>query len=83
MADNQKLEKAFVDGLSIPKDSDFESLAYRGIAEWDSVAHMQLISEIEDAFDIMLETQDVIDMISFPKAREIIAKHGALFDADA
>ena len=72
----ERLKAAFVEGLGIPRDSDFESLSYRGIPEWDSVAHMQLVNQIELAFDIMLETDDVLDMSSFTKATEIVKKHG-------
>jgi acyl carrier protein len=77
-----RLQDAFAEGLSIPKDSDFSSLEYRGIEEWDSVAHMLLIGEIENTFDVMLETQDVIDMSSFTKAQEILAKYGVAFASD-
>ena len=77
-----RLRDAFVEGLSIPGDSDFESLEYRGIPEWDSVAHMLLVGEIEAVFDVMLETQDVLDMSSFPKAREILTRHGVTFPSD-
>ena len=56
----ERLKAAFVEGLGIPRDSDFESLSYREIPEWDSVAHMQLVNQIELAFDIMLETDDVL-----------------------
>lgn len=37
---------------------------------------MALIAALEDEFDIMIDTDDVIDMSSFAKAREILAKHG-------
>ena len=79
MSNEKKLQMAFVEGLGIAADSDFESLKYRGIEEWDSEAHLQLVSEIEAAFDIMLETQDVIDMSSYPVAREIVSKYGVSF----
>ena len=59
----------------------FSKLAHRSIDEWDSVAHMQLVGEIEDAFDIMLETQDVLDMSSFGKATEIFGKYGIDFSS--
>ena len=52
-----------------------DSLAY-GQPGWDSVAHMALIAAIERAFDIMLETDDVIGMSSFAVAKTIVAKHG-------
>ena len=74
------LKAAFVEGLAIPEDTDFDSLEYRGIKEWDSVAHMALVAIIEETFDIMMETDDVIDMSSFLKAKEILAKYGIDFD---
>jgi len=74
-----QLKKAFVNVLGVSPDSDFESLAYGRTGGWDSVAHMALIAEIESAFDIMLPTDDVIGMSSFPKAKEIVARNGVSF----
>lgn len=74
-----KLRQVFVSALGIPPDYPLEDLRYRGIEEWDSVAHMTLVSGLEEAFDIMLETNDVIDMSSYVKAREILSKYGVSF----
>lgn len=76
MSTDATLKAAFIAGLGISAGSDFESLRYRGIDEWDSVAHMQLVAEIEDAFGIMLETDEVLGLNSFTAAREILAAHG-------
>ena len=78
MSNEQKLRQAFIDSLGIPTTSDFDSLEYRGIEEWDSVAHMQLVGEIEAVFDLMLDTEDVIEMSSYKRAREIIVKYGVV-----
>lgn len=75
-----QLKKAFVDVLGVDEDIDWSALAYRSIEEWDSVAHMQLVAEIEDVFDIMIDTQDVIDMSSYEATKAILAKHGVVFD---
>jgi acyl carrier protein len=71
-----KLRAAFVESLGIPADTELEGLTYRGIKQWDSVAHMQLVAAIESAFDLMLETDDVLGMSSYGKAQEIVRKHG-------
>jgi acyl carrier protein len=76
MSNEVTLKAAFVAGLEVEPDVDFLSLAYRQIAEWDSLGHMQLISEIEDAFDIMLDTDDVIGLSSYMIACQILRKHG-------
>jgi acyl carrier protein len=71
----EKLKIVFVDALSLSSEVEIETLEYNSIRNWDSVAHMTLVAAIEDSFDIMLETDDVIDMSSFAKAVEIVAKH--------
>lgn len=72
---HEKLKNAFTQGLGIDENIVRDSLAYQSIPQWDSITHMILISEIESAFDISLETDDVIDMSSFEKAREIVKKY--------
>ena len=81
MSSSDKLKSAFVQGLGLGDIADFEHLAYGSTAGWDSVAHMALVAGIESAFDIMLSTDDVIDMSSFTKAKQIVTKYGVAFDA--
>ena len=69
------LEDIFSETLGIDKQRVVDSLEYNSIKEWDSVAHMALIAALEEAYDIMLETEDVIDMSSVGRAREILAKY--------
>jgi acyl carrier protein len=76
MSQNEKLKAAFTTSIGVAPGSDFNNIAYGKTDGWDSVAHMALVAEIESAFDIMLETDDVIGMSSFPEARRILGKHG-------
>jgi acyl carrier protein len=69
------LEDIFSETLGIDKQRVVDSLEYNSIKEWDSVAHMALIAALEESYDIMLETEDVIDMSSVGRAREILAKY--------
>jgi len=75
-----KLKNNFKDALEIELSQVTDDLAYNSIPEWDSIAHMTLIAEIEDQFDIMLDTDDVLDMSSFAKAKEILAKYDISFE---
>lgn len=70
-----KLTNVFVDSLNLDSSKIVDSLTYGETPEWDSVAHMALIAAIEEAFDIMIDAEDVIDMSSFAKAKEIVAKY--------
>lgn len=72
----EKLRQTFAESFGLPLETITDDLGYNEIAQWDSVAHMALIAAIEQAFDILIETDDVIDMSSFAKAKEIVAKYG-------
>lgn len=75
MNNNKKLVEAFCSALEIKESLVIDSLKYQSIEPWDSISHMILIAELEDVFDIELDTDDVIDMSSVAKAKEIIAKY--------
>ena len=57
-----------------------ETLKYQDIPAWDSVGHMGLVAALEDEFKIEMEIDDIIDMSSFDKGKEILAKYGVIFD---
>ena len=71
----EKYKAAFVEGLEIDEGIVTDELAYDTIPEWDSVGHMRLMAAIEDAFDIMLDTEDILDFGSFGKGKEILLKY--------
>lgn len=75
MTNIEKYNNAFINGLSIPKDTLTESLCYQDITQWDSIGHMSLVSELEDSFDIMLDTEDIIDFNSYKIGKEILSKY--------
>jgi acyl carrier protein len=73
------LVTAFAKALALAPERVVDSLAYNTIAEWDSTAHMLLVSELEGVFGVMLDTDDIIDLSSVAKAKEILGKHGVVF----
>jgi len=79
MSQKEKLRQIFAESLAVDIARVTDDLRYATIPEWDSVAHMALIAAIEAAFDIMMDTEDVIDLSSFGKACEILAKYGVIF----
>ncbi len=74
MNNNEKYVKAFVDALEVSPE-ETATLVYGQSAAWDSVGHMTLIANLEDAFDIMVDMDDIIDLSSFEKGKEILRKY--------
>ena len=74
MTNLEKYENAFIVTFGIEKNKIGE-LEYQSIQEWDSVGHMSLIAELEDVFDIMMDTDDIIDLGSFEQGKVILGKY--------
>lgn len=76
MSNKQKYIKVFIDCFSVTEDVLNENFTYQCIAAWDSVGHMGMIAALEDAFDIMMETEDIIDFGSYTIGIETLKKYG-------
>ena len=74
MTNLEKYNNAFCEALGITEDQ-LEGLKYQGIEAWDSVGHMELISFLEEKFNIMMDTDDIIDLNSYEKGKEILTSH--------
>lgn len=66
--------EAFMATFSVADDV-LQTLEYSKIPEWDSVGHMVLISALEEKFNILLETDDIVDFSSYEKGKEILKKY--------
>lgn len=78
MSNLEKYTEIFTKTFKITPE-ECAGLKYQGIEAWDSVGHMELIGELEDGFEIMMETDDIIDLSSFEKGKEILAKYDITF----
>ncbi|MDR1732841.1 MAG: hypothetical protein LBR61_12185 [Synergistaceae bacterium] len=75
MDNQEKYRECFVKAFGLSPEIKVESLEYQSIEEWDSVGHMGLMTILEETFDIMLDTDDIIDFSSYEKGREILLKY--------
>ena len=71
MSNLEKYKKAFTETFEISEEQT-KGLKYQDIQAWDSVGHMGLVAAIEDAFDIMLDPDDIVDLSSFENGMEIL-----------
>ena len=75
MSNKQKYQDIFIKSLTIDSKKFNENLKYNEIAEWDSIGHMTLMSELEEGFNISMETDDIVDVSSFKEGMEILKKY--------
>jgi len=80
MTNLEKYNQVFCENFEITEDK-LKGLEYQGVELWDSVGHMNLVAALEDAFDIMMETDDIVDFSSYEKGMEILkANYDVNFD---
>ena len=75
-----RIKSIFCEELGLTETVVDDTTAYDSTDAWDSLKHLQLVSRLEEEFGIEFPVDDVIDMSTFKKVREItrsnIAKKG-------
>ena len=79
MTNKAKYEAIFIEVFEINLSDLTDDLEYQSIPSWDSVGHMSLMAELEDAFDIMLEMDDIVDFGSYKTGIETMKRYGVEF----
>jgi acyl carrier protein len=81
MGDNlEKYDAIFIGVLDLNLSQLGSSLLYQSVPNWDSVGHMEMISRLEESFEINMEMDDVIDFSSYEEGKKILSKYGINFD---
>jgi acyl carrier protein len=61
--------------LMLPAGTDLTEIAYGRTETWDSVAHLQLVIALEEAFGISLSAEDVVEISTYPAAVRVLRDH--------
>ncbi|MCL2578853.1 MAG: acyl carrier protein [Oscillospiraceae bacterium] len=79
MTNIEKYNRIFMMILGANERDLDEDYTFANIHEWDSLAHMHLIGELEDVFDILFETEEILRFVSYENGKRILERHGVSF----
>ena len=68
-----------MDTLLLNEEQLDDNTAYNSTPGWDSIGHMSMIAKVEDVFEVILDTEDIVNFSSYKKGAEILAKYGIEF----
>ena len=71
----EKYNNAFIEVFGAKAENLNDSYGKETVAEWDSVHQLSLVAQFEEAFDIMFDPEDIMEMTSYAKGKEILAKY--------
>ncbi|MCQ2323590.1 MAG: acyl carrier protein [Paludibacteraceae bacterium] len=71
----EKYNQIFVEVFGVSIDQLGENFSKETVSEWDSVHQLSIISGMEEAFDLMLDPEDIMACTSYNAGKEILAKN--------
>lgn len=75
MGNIEKYNNAFVQVFGAKVEDLNDNYGKDTVSEWDSVHQLSLIAQMEDAFDVMFDPEDIMEMTSYAKGKDLLLKY--------
>jgi acyl carrier protein len=72
-----RLKQLLLDFFNLPAGTSETELQQNAIEAWDSFAMVQLIGEIQAAFQVEIPVNDIDQLTSYAKIRDVLTRQGA------
>ena len=78
MSDNtdKKLKAILAKVLLIEESKVSDEMSRKTVKEWDSMAHLMLVSEIESAFEVTMDDEDIMEIQTVADIKKTLQKLG-------
>ena len=72
----ERLRRVIVRSLGLTPEAVPDDLEFRTEPRWDSVAHLQLILDLEEEFGVTIANDDVLQMTSVRSVMDVLRRLG-------
>lgn len=72
MENGKKYNVIFMEVFSVGEESLNDEFKQENVENWNSIHQLNLVSYIEESFDVMLDTEDILGLTSYSKGKEIL-----------
>lgn len=79
MSNKEKYQNVFMNVFTVNTEDLNDTFNFKNVENWDSLTHLTLINELEDAFDVMFETDDILHFGGYENGMKILARYGVEF----
>ncbi len=79
MSNKEKYKKIFVSVFNVDDKDLNDTFNFKEVEAWDSMTHLTLISELENTFEVMFETEDILHFGGYENGMKILSKYGVKF----
>lgn len=75
MSNLEKYNNAFIEVFGVEESALGSNFNKDSVDGWDSVHQLNIIALLEESFDIMLDPEDIMELTSYEKGKELMAKY--------
>ena len=72
----KKLKNILTKILLIDETEISNGMSRKTVKEWDSMTHLMLVSEIESAFEVTMDDEDIMEIQTVADIKKILKKLG-------
>lgn len=73
---DEKLKDILAKVLLIDESKISDGMSRKSVKEWDSMAHLMLVSEIESAFEVTMDDDDIMEIQTLGDIKKTLQKLG-------
>jgi acyl carrier protein len=71
----KKYNIVFASIFNIPEADFNDDFSSKTADKWDSITQLALVTAMEEEFDIMFDSEDILGFKSYKQGKEILAKY--------
>ncbi len=80
MTNLEKLNQIFCEVYSVEESALNENFINTNVETWDSIHQLSMVAAIEEAFDLMMDAEDILEMTSYENVKQLLtSKYGIAF----
>ncbi len=72
MTSLEKLNQIFCDVYSVDESALNETFINTNVDSWDSIHQLSMVAAIEEAFDLMMDAEDILEMTSYENVKQLL-----------
>jgi len=73
---DEKLKDILAKVLLLDESKISDGMSRKNVEEWDSMAHLMLVSEIESAFEVTMDDDDIMEIQTVGDIKKTLKKLG-------
>ena len=72
MTNLEKLNQIFCEVFSVDESALNENFVNTNVDTWDSIHQLSMVAAIEEAFDLMMDAEDILEMTSYENVKQLL-----------